>query len=308
MTTRNRVDKAAAGEGKRALTGRQRAVKMPLATLVLLVVIAATTSVAWAAGDTPLCFQEKEGGAIKQTKDGVCPKGYRLTEVGSSPFNAEEETTLKSVLPHIKYLASGVGGKPTIQFSGVNVQVVNGEGVTASTNGEGNIVIGYDENPTNRAQTGSHNLIVGPWQQYTSYAGIVSGSYNAIEAEGAAAIGGYNNDADGGRAVVTGGEGNVAYGFASAVSGGSYSSAAGKWSSISGGEAGQSSGEASSITGGKQNYAVGKYSTVGGGEENWAEDSESSVDGGYKNKAAAEFSGIFGSKDLKTSNLYEAKL
>jgi len=279
-----------------------------LVALVLPAIMAATTSAAWAAGDTPLCFQEREGGAIKQTKDGVCPTGYRLTEVGGSAFSAEEEATLKHVLPHIKYSASGVGGKPTIQFSGVNVQVVNGEGMTASTNGEGNLVIGYDENPTNRTQTGSHNLIVGPYQQYTSFAGIVSGSANAIEAEGAAVIGGFNNDADGERAVVDGGEDNVAYGFAAAVSGGSFNAAPGKWSTVTGGQSGQSAGEASSITGGRQNYAVGRYSTVGGGEENWTEAAKSTVDGGYANKAAAEFSAIFGGKDLKAGGLYEAKL
>jgi hypothetical protein len=41
----------------------------------------------------------------------------------------------------------------------VNVQLVNGEGHTATTNGEGNLVLGYDENPGE--QTGSHDLVVG---------------------------------------------------------------------------------------------------------------------------------------------------
>src|SRR5438477_343683 len=46
------------------------------------------------------------------------------------------------------YIASGVvGGKPTVQFAAVNVQIVNGAGSTASVNGKGNLVLGYDENP-----------------------------------------------------------------------------------------------------------------------------------------------------------------
>src|SRR5580658_5126953 len=44
------------------------------------------------------------------------------------------------------YVASGIDGKPTVQFSGVNVQVVNGEGKTNLVNGEGNLMVGYDEN------------------------------------------------------------------------------------------------------------------------------------------------------------------
>jgi hypothetical protein len=266
------------------------------------------TGVAWGAGATAMCFQEKEGGAIKQPKHGACTNGYRLTEVGGTGFGAEEEAVLKRVLPHITYVASGVGGKPTVEFSGVNLQVVNGEGTTQSTNGEGNLVIGYDENPTGRKQTGSHNLIVGPYHQYTSFGGIVSGAYNAIEGEYASVVGGYNNDADGPRAVVSGGEGNVAYGFSAAVSGGSFNSAGGKWSSVSGGEEDRATGEASSMAGGFHSYAVGTYSSVGGGDDDWAEGTETIVDGGYNNTALGERSAIFGGKELKTASTFEAKL
>src|SRR5437764_12535738 len=38
------------------------------------------------------------------------------------------------------YLGSGVGGKPTVQFVAVNVQIVSGSGSTSGTvNGEGNV-------------------------------------------------------------------------------------------------------------------------------------------------------------------------
>ncbi len=278
------------------------------AAMLAATVVLVNTGVAWADGVTPMCFQEKEGGAIKQPKHGVCPHGYRLTELGGSSVSAEEEAVLKRILPHITYVASGVGAKPTIQFSGVNVQVVNGEGATQSTNGEGNLVIGYDENPTGRRQTGSHNLIVGPYHQYTSVGGIVSGAYNAIEGEYASVLGGYNNDADGPRAVVSGGEGNVAYGFSAAVSGGSFNSAGGKWSSVSGGEEDRATGETSSITGGFHSYAVGKYSSVGGGEDNWAEGTKTTVSGGYDNTALGELSAIFAGEELKTASAFEAKL
>jgi hypothetical protein len=71
------------------------------------------------------------------------------------------------------YLAAGstgvVGGKATVQFSGVNVQIVNGLKLTATTNGAGNLVIGYDE--SFGTQTGSHNLVLGTSQSYTSPTG-----------------------------------------------------------------------------------------------------------------------------------------
>jgi hypothetical protein len=65
------------------------------------------------------------------------------------------------------YVSSGVGGKPTVQFAAVNVQIVNGSGSTASVNATGNLVLGYDENPGGRAQTGSHDLILGQNQSFT---------------------------------------------------------------------------------------------------------------------------------------------
>jgi hypothetical protein len=48
-------------------------------------------------------------------------------EPGLSLLSKSEQETLKSILPYIKFVASGVGGKPTIQISGANVQIVNGE-------------------------------------------------------------------------------------------------------------------------------------------------------------------------------------
>src|ERR1700730_9641622 len=43
------------------------------------------------------------------------------------------------------FVSSGVGGKPTVQFANVNVQIVSGSGSTTSGNGTGNLILGYDE-------------------------------------------------------------------------------------------------------------------------------------------------------------------
>jgi hypothetical protein len=141
-------------------------------------------------------------------------------EQGLSLLSKSEQETLKSILPYIKYVASGVGGKPTIQISGANVQIVNGEGSTEATNGAGNLVIGYDENQNKEAQTGSHNLVVGPEQRYTSYGAILGGRDNK-------ALGPYDF-------VV--GVANKASNEGSSVSGGFENTASFEFSSIFGGK------------------------------------------------------------------------
>jgi hypothetical protein len=65
--------------------------------------------------------------------------------------------TAREVIP----CAEGIDGKSTVQFSGCNVQIVNGEGSTETTNGTGNLMIGYDNKAYGVTQSGSHNLIIG---------------------------------------------------------------------------------------------------------------------------------------------------
>src|SRR5579862_5068092 len=68
------------------------------------------------------------------------------------------------------YVASGVGGKPTVQFSAVNLQVISGSGSTSgAVNGEGNLIIGYAEDTSGHPQSGSNDLIVGSENGWKSY-------------------------------------------------------------------------------------------------------------------------------------------
>src|SRR5205085_1645277 len=133
------------------------------------------------------------------------------------------------------YLSSGVGGKPTVQFAAVNVQIVSGSGATdGAVNGKGNLVIGYDENPAGRAQTGSHDLILGERNSWTGYAELVSG-YNDTAKGSYAATLGASNSASGTYATVTGGLANAATGTATGVSGGFHNIASASFTSVSGG-------------------------------------------------------------------------
>jgi len=99
-----------------------------------------------ASASVKLCVPKREGAAVLTPKHGKCKRGFRLAglgaegkegkegrsgpegKAGTAGFSGSELETLKSLLPHLKFIDAGVGGKPTVQFSGLNVQVVNGEG------------------------------------------------------------------------------------------------------------------------------------------------------------------------------------
>jgi hypothetical protein len=259
---------------------------------------AATSS---AAGGVKLCVPKAEGASLVTPKHGKCKKGYKLTLLGAvgaegkagvegkpgSPgkngaegkqgpegkagVSSAEAEQLKALLPYIKLLPSGIAGKPTVQFSKVNVQIINGEGKTATVNGEGNLVVGYDENPgtergTPGLQTGSHNVILGEEQEFTSYGGLVVGEGNSITGRFASVSGGTFNTASGGESAVSGGANNVASGHAASVSGGWTNTASADTSSVSGGYKNTASGERASVSGGEENTAKGNYSSILGGK------------------------------------------
>jgi hypothetical protein len=181
---------------------------------------------------------------------------------GKSGFTAAQTEQLKSLLPYVSFLAAGVGGKPTVQFSGVNVQIVNGEGKTATINGEGNLVIGYDENAGKHEQTGSNNLILGEEQTFTSYAGIDAGFSDTISGPFATVTGGGFNKATFKEATVSGGWANTASKENASVSGGRENKASNEYASVSGGTLNTASGKFASIFGGKGLTASAEFEAI----------------------------------------------
>ena len=196
-----------------------------------------------------------------------------------------------------------------ITFSGVNLQIVNGTGKMDQVNGLGNLIIGYNSprqdtninftdtcsfgqywnDPANctanggvwgkNFKTGSHNLIVGDKNAYSSYGGIVAGFGNVISRKFAVVMGGLNN---------------ISTGQYSSISGGGYNTASGMYSSVSGGTANVASGLSSSVSGGAHNIASGTDSSVSGGGFSDASGWYSSVSGGYNNTAGDPWSTISG--------------
>ncbi len=225
---------------------------------------------------TTICIPNKAGKPIVSGEAGTCKNTKTVTY---SPLNLPGSgglEALNKMLPHMTYLESGVAGKPTIQFSGINLQVVSGSGTTSGTvNGEGNLVIGYDENPGNHQQAGSHDLILGEEQTFTSFGGILAGRGSTISAPYASVTGGLDNVASGEGSWAGAGQHNVASGLDASVSGGQLNEA-------------------------------GFIASVGGGAQNRASRGSSWVGGGKENNAAAEFTAIFGGQGLKTEKQFEA--
>ena len=153
----------------------------------------------------------------------------------------------------------------SVVFSGANVYVQSGAGSTAArVNGVGNLIVGYDEDDSSD-KTGSHNLIVGSYNDYSSYGGVVFGEYNSVSGPYSSVTGGYDGTASGDYSSVTGGYEGTASGKHSSVSGGNNGIASGYYSSVTGGYGGSASTYYSSVTGGYSGSASGYYSSVTGG-------------------------------------------
>jgi hypothetical protein len=124
-------------------------------------------------------------------------------------------------------------------IEGTNVHVRSGSGDTTegcrwrdpdypnceSLTGLGNLIVGYNERYPVRGlpsefRTGSHNLVVGRYHSYSSFAGFVAGDSNWIIGANATVTGGQSNWASGKYSSVSGGNRNEASGFLASVSGG----------------------------------------------------------------------------------------
>ena len=150
-----------------------------------------------------------------------------------------------------------VSGSVT-RFSGTNLQIVSGSGATnGAINGLGNLIIGYNalrgvpSSIASNDRTGSHNLVMGDLNNYSSYGGIVAGYANSITNIYASVIGGYLNIASGDSSTVSGGFENIASGIASSVSGGGINTASGPAASVSGGLINTSAHYYTSVSGGR---------------------------------------------------------
>ena len=92
-------------------------------------------------------------------------------------------------------------------ITGANLRLLNGMGVTETTNGTGNLIVGYNEprEEGENRRTGSHNVVVGKQHQFSSFGGLVVGLQNEIRGAFASVSGGVRNTAAGEHAAISGG-------------------------------------------------------------------------------------------------------
>ncbi|MGI9200232.1 MAG: hypothetical protein ACR2QL_04185 [Woeseiaceae bacterium] len=255
----------------------------------------------------------------------------RISELEERLLAMEELVANNTVLRLDGYLSLDDSNpeRPTALFAGTNVQVVNGVGSTPTINGLGNVIIGYDEtklpSPHGRNQyvcsegsafsvgsiltkedcvgqgfdwylnhkSGSHNLVVGGWHNYSQFGGLVVGSGNTINGRYATVTGGAGNTASGNYSSVSGGQLNAARGDASSVTGGHFNVARVWLSSVNGGSENIATGVLSTVSGGQQNEAIDHFTTIVGGHRNEARKG-STVSGGSHNRAIGRWSSISG--------------
>ena len=178
----------------------------------------------------------------------------------------------------------------TTTFTGCNVYVQNGLGATngnpndplnniggGTTNGLGNLIIGYnyagrghtDPNTgqfvSDNMRTGSHNLVMGDMNNYSSYGGLVAGYFNTLSGPLATITGGDDNTASAVFSTVSGGIENTVSATSASVSGGQLNTVSSVAASISGGYNNTASGYAASVSGGQRNSASQNFATVSGG-------------------------------------------
>ena len=236
-------------------------------------------------------------------------------------------------------------GRNVARFDGINVQITNGLGATSAVNGLGNLIVGYDTARTvgpsvcsqggatteavclnagfvwaQSHKSGSHNIVGGGANSYSSYGGLLVGQNNVINQEFASVSGGgintssgrwssvsggTNNTASRDHSSVSGGTKNTASGNESSISGGKFNTASGSGSSVSGGTDNTASGWYSNVSGGSQNATLGYWSSISGGQYHTASGEHSSVSGGSGNIASGDFSSISGGLNRSAVDLYD---
>jgi hypothetical protein len=226
--------------------------------LAVVASMAAASPHAAAKSSSGVTLCATKGGAVVYEKSGKCPKHDKTLSVGSQGAVKKlqkQVASLRTEVSSLQRTLQGVTraklhGEETLTIAGENVQLVNGTGDEASLDGLGNLIIGYNDNPDALDRSGSHNLVVGDDNGYSSYGGIVAGYGNLISGIDASDIGGFGNTSTGQYASVTGGTDN---------------SASGMWSTVSGGATNTASGDEASVTGGMVNIAGGNGSAILGG-------------------------------------------
>jgi hypothetical protein len=161
------------------------------------------------------------------------PQGPRGQPGPPGPgFTPDQVNTLTSLTN--LFLANNQFGRPyfsrqgnDVTIEGANLHIVNGLGATngypadpgfidppatestlTHVNGLGNLIVGYNElgSPTGTDdRSGSHNLVLGAFQNYSSFGALLAGAGNSVSGPFGSVSGGSSNTVSGAYASVSGG-------------------------------------------------------------------------------------------------------
>jgi hypothetical protein len=242
---------------------------------------------------------------------------------GSGRAHGDDEREIAALRKQVKALAqlflakNPVNGQPFFSrrgadffVTGANVHIVNGLGATngnpadptslttSNVNGFGNLIVGYNESRVpgggTDVRTGSHNIVLGQLQNFSSFGGLADGFFNDISGPYASVTGGSINTASAIAASVSGGSANTASNNYSSVSGGFQNAASEFFASVSGGNGNTASGAYASVSAGNANTASGRYASVSAGSFNEASGPSASISGGFESRAKAEGDSVSG--------------
>ncbi|MDZ4734468.1 MAG: hypothetical protein SGJ16_12905 [Nitrospirota bacterium] len=118
---------------------------------------------------------------------------------------------------------NGVKG-PHVVITGVNLHLRSGRNSTSDNgalSGLGNLIVGYneaqntpviyDEAGCDRSLTGSHNIVTGDGNLFTSYDGLVVGSNHCVTSPNTSILAGDTNEAHGANSAILGGKRNATF-------------------------------------------------------------------------------------------------
>jgi hypothetical protein len=172
--------------------------------------------------------------------------------------------------PYLSVTSAAINGVtgPNVVLTGCNLQLKSPTAETDAS-GLGNLIVGWNDPPPGTLpspfRSGSNNLIVGTYNNFTSYGGFVAGFLNTVSGAYASISGGGYDTASAAYASISGGARNTASGIYGSVSGGARNTASAADASVSGGYSNTAGGGYASVSGGYSNTAGGGYASVSGG-------------------------------------------
>lgn len=181
----------------------------------------------------------------------------------------------------------------TLRVTGANFQVVNGLGTTSSLNGLGNIIVGYGSTTGTSCgglcdDTGSHNLILGTRNGFTSYSCILSGNGNTANGPHISILSGQCNYINGSYNSCLSGNNNITNANAACFISGT-------------GNTINNSSTAGTIIGGESNIInQGTNGVITGGQNNLQEGDRAVISGGANRSVSSP-----GSDDWVAGSLFE---